>query len=85
MELEDQETLHVTLEFTIFVTPSLAKDGKISAIVPLVSHADHTEHDVDVIVTEQGYADIRGLAPRKVQKRLSKLHIQVSTTVTCVL
>src|SRR5690625_545410 len=48
---------------TCFVTPSLAKGGDISSIVPFVSHVDHTEHDVDVIVTEQGYADIRGLAP----------------------
>lgn len=24
---------------------------------------DHTEHDVDVIITEYGYADLRGLAP----------------------
>src|SRR5690625_1428402 len=47
----------------IFVTKSLAKGGDISSIVPFVSHVDHTEHDVDVIVTEQGYADIRGLAP----------------------
>lgn len=47
----------------IFVTKSIAKDGKISSIVPFVSHVDHTEHDVDVIVTEQGYADLRGLAP----------------------
>ena len=38
----------------IFVTKSYAKGGKISSIVPLVSHVDHTEHDVDVIVTEQG-------------------------------
>ncbi|NRG44717.1 acetyl-CoA hydrolase/transferase family protein [Bacillus sp. CRN 9] len=49
----------------IFVTKSIAKDGKISSIVPFVSHVDHTEHDVDVIVTEQGYADLRGLAPRE--------------------
>jgi succinyl-CoA:acetate CoA-transferase len=49
----------------IFVTKSVAKDGKISSIVPFVSHVDHTEHDVDVIVTEQGYADLRGLAPRE--------------------
>ncbi len=48
---------------TIFVTSSLAKGGDISTIVPFVSHVDHTEHDVDVIVTEQGFADIRGLAP----------------------
>jgi len=49
----------------IFVTKSIAKDGKISSIVPFVSHVDHTEHDVDVIVTEQGLADLRGLAPRE--------------------
>ena len=34
-------------------------------MVPFVPHVDHTEHDVDVIVTEQGYADLRGLAPRE--------------------
>ena len=31
----------------------------------MVSHVDHTEHDVDVIVTEQGLADLRGLSPRR--------------------
>jgi len=50
-------------KLAIFVTKSIAKDGDISSIVPFVSHVDHTEHDVDVIVTEQGYADLRGLAP----------------------
>ncbi|WP_374058335.1 acetyl-CoA hydrolase/transferase family protein [Bacillus aquiflavi] len=49
----------------IFVTKSVAKHGAISSIVPFVSHVDHTEHDVDVIVTEQGYADLRGLAPKE--------------------
>lgn len=49
----------------IFVTKSVAKGGDISSIVPFASHVDHTEHDVDVIVTEQGYADLRGLAPRE--------------------
>ncbi|MDR1387473.1 MAG: acetyl-CoA hydrolase/transferase family protein [Propionibacteriaceae bacterium] len=48
-----------------FVTPSVAKGGDISCIVPMVSHHDHTEHDVMVIITEQGLADLRGLAPRK--------------------
>jgi len=47
-----------------FLSPSVAKDGAISAIVPMVSHVDHTEHDVSIIVTEQGLADLRGLAPR---------------------
>ncbi|TWT27359.1 acetyl-CoA hydrolase/transferase family protein [Planomicrobium sp. CPCC 101110] len=49
----------------VFVTKSIAKDGRISSIVPFVSHVDHTEHDVDIVVTEQGYADLRGLAPRE--------------------
>ncbi|MGH2316532.1 acetyl-CoA hydrolase/transferase family protein [Planococcus sp. SE5232] len=49
----------------IFVTKSIAKNGNISSVVPFVSHVDHTEHDVDVVVTEQGYADLRGLAPRE--------------------
>ncbi|MZP28387.1 succinate CoA transferase [Heliobacterium undosum] len=50
---------------TFFCTKSTAKDDKISSIVPMVSHCDHTEHDVDVIVTEQGLADLRGLSPRE--------------------
>ncbi len=50
---------------SFFVTPSTAKDGAISAIVPMVSHVDHTEHDVQIIVTEQGLADLRGLSPRQ--------------------
>ncbi|HNP57564.1 MAG TPA: acetyl-CoA hydrolase/transferase family protein [Gordonia sp. (in: high G+C Gram-positive bacteria)] len=50
---------------SIFLSPSTAKGGKISAIVPMSSHVDHTEHDVQVIVTEQGLADLRGLSPRK--------------------
>jgi succinyl-CoA:acetate CoA-transferase len=50
---------------SIFATKSLAKGGKISSIVPMVSHVDHTEHDVDIIVTEIGLADLRGLAPRE--------------------
>ncbi|WP_370514499.1 acetyl-CoA hydrolase/transferase family protein [Alteribacillus sp. YIM 98480] len=49
----------------IFVTKSIAKNGDISSIVPFVSHVDHTEHDVDVLVTEHGYADLRGLAPKE--------------------
>ncbi|MTI68294.1 MAG: acetyl-CoA hydrolase/transferase family protein [Firmicutes bacterium] len=49
---------------SIFTTVSIAKNGDISSIVPMVSHHDHTEHDVNVIVTEQGVADLRGLCPR---------------------
>jgi len=50
---------------SIFVTKSIAKDGAISSVVPMVGHVDHTEHDVDILVTEQGLADLRGLAPRE--------------------
>ncbi len=50
---------------SIFSTESIAKDGAISSIVPMISHVDHTEHDVMVIVTEQGYADLRGLSPKE--------------------
>ncbi len=50
---------------SIFMAPSVAKGGAISAFVPMVSHVDHTEHDTQIIVSEQGLADIRGLAPRK--------------------
>lgn len=50
---------------SIFVTESVTKGGKISRIVPMATHVDHSEHDVDVIVTEQGLADLRGLCPRR--------------------
>lgn len=50
---------------SIFATSSVAKGGAISCIVPFCSHIDHTEHDVQVIVTEQGVADLRWKAPRE--------------------
>lgn len=50
---------------SIFVSKSVAKDGAISSVVPMATHVDHTEHDVDVLVTEWGLADLRGLAPRE--------------------
>ncbi|CAH2795305.1 MAG: Acetyl-CoA hydrolase [uncultured Paraburkholderia sp.] len=49
----------------IFATKSTAKGGSISSVVPMVPHCDHNEHDVDVVVTEHGLADLRGLAPRE--------------------
>ena len=51
--------------YTIFLCPSIAAGGKISKVVPFCSHIDHTEHDVDIIVTEHGVADLRNLAPRE--------------------
>ena len=50
---------------SIFTTPSTAKDEKISCIVPMCSHVDQTEHDVDVLITEYGVADLRGLSPKE--------------------
>jgi succinyl-CoA:acetate CoA-transferase len=52
-------------QLSIFVSKSVAKDGAISSVVPMVTHVDHAEHDVDVLVTEWGLADLRGLAPRE--------------------
>ena len=48
---------------SIFTTPSIAKGGKLSTIVPMCTHIDSTEHSVQVIATEQGLADLRGLGP----------------------
>ena len=48
---------------SIFTCPSVAKGGSISSIVPFCSHLDHTEHDVNVVITEQGVADLRGKSP----------------------
>ena len=48
---------------SILTCPSVAKGGKISAVVPMVSHVDHNEHSVQVLATEHGLADLRGLGP----------------------
>jgi acetyl-CoA hydrolase len=50
---------------SMFSCPSTAKGGRISAIVPLAAHIDHSEHSVQVVVTEQGIADLRGHDPQE--------------------
>ncbi|CAI8699974.1 succinate CoA transferase [Chryseobacterium sp. IT-36CA2] len=50
---------------SIFVTQAASKGNNISHVLPMVSHTDHTEHDVDILVTDVGLADLRGLAPRE--------------------
>jgi acetyl-CoA hydrolase len=45
------------------VRPSKTDEFGISGVVPKVPHVDHTEHDIDVLVTDQGLADLRGLCP----------------------
>ena len=57
-------------QLSVFVTKAVAKGGDLSSVVPFVSHVDHTEHDVDVLVTEHGLADLRGLAPRERAERV---------------
>ncbi len=48
---------------SIFTTPSVAKNGAISAFVPMVSHLDHSEHSVKIIISEYGVADLRAKSP----------------------
>ena len=48
---------------SIYSCPSTAKGGMISSIVPMVSHHDHSEHSVNILITEQGIADLRGKSP----------------------
>lgn len=55
---------------SIFTCPSTQKGGMISSIVPMVTHADHTEHDVNVVVTEHGVADLRGQGPDDRARRI---------------
>ena len=55
---------------SVILFPSITKGGNISSIVPMASHVDIPEHGVDVIITEQGAADLRGLTPRERAKRI---------------
>ncbi len=52
-------------EISIALIPSTAKSGAISNIVPMVSHQDIGEHDVDIVITEHGIVDLRGLDDRE--------------------
>jgi acetyl-CoA hydrolase len=55
---------------SFFMCPSVAKGGRISTIVPMCTHVDHNEHSVQIIVTEYGLADLRGLAPVKRARKI---------------
>ena len=55
---------------SIFSCPSVSKGGLISNIVPMVAHADHSEHSVDIVVTDRGIADLRGLDPVQRAERI---------------
>ena len=55
----------VNAHTTIFLTRSSSPNGKLSRVLPMVPHVDHNEHNVDIIITENGIADLRGKAPRE--------------------
>lgn len=50
---------------SILMAPSIAKGGKISTVVPMCPHIDNNEHSVQIVATDQGLADIRGLGPQQ--------------------
>ncbi|ELY40958.1 acetyl-CoA hydrolase/transferase C-terminal domain-containing protein [Natronorubrum sulfidifaciens] len=49
---------------TITTLPS-RHGTETSCLVPMCPHVDHTEHDISVVITEQGIADLRGRSPRE--------------------
>jgi len=63
---------YISMLHTPSVRPSKTDELGISCVVPKCSHIDHTEHDVDVIVTEQGLADLRGLSPKERAREVIK-------------
>jgi acetyl-CoA hydrolase len=61
---------YLSIMHTPSTRPSKTDPNGISCVVPMVTHVDHTEHDLDVLVTEQGLADLRGLAPKQRAQRI---------------
>jgi acetyl-CoA hydrolase len=58
---------------SVFMAESTAKNGAISTVVPMVTHVDHSEHSVQVVVTEQGLADLRDTTPaERAEKIISR-------------
>jgi len=55
---------------SILALPSMTRHGDVSCVVPMVPHVSLTEHSVDIVVTEQGIADLRGLCPVEKAQRL---------------
>lgn len=54
----------------IIMCPSILKGGRISCIVPMTPHVDNNEHSVQIVVTDQGLADLRGLGPMQRAKAI---------------
>jgi len=55
---------------SIIMCPSTILGGRISCVVPMSPHIDSNEHSVQIVVTEQGLADLRGLGPMQRAKRI---------------
>jgi propionyl-CoA:succinyl-CoA transferase len=55
---------------SILMCPSVSKGGKISSVIPMCPHIDNGEHSVEIIVTDQGLADLRGLGPMQRAKTI---------------
>ena len=61
---------YLSIMHTPSTRPSKTDPTGVSCVLPMATHVDHTEHDLDVLVTEQGLADLRGLAPRQRAQRI---------------
>ena len=61
---------YLSIMHTPSVRPSKTDETGISCVVPHCSHIDHTEHDLDCVVTEQGLADVRGMAPKERARKI---------------
>ncbi|KIX02605.1 acetyl-CoA hydrolase [Rhinocladiella mackenziei CBS 650.93] len=63
-------------KYSIMHTPSTRHSKTdptgISCIVPMCTHVDQTEHDLDVVVTEIGLADVRGMSPKERAREIIK-------------
>lgn len=60
-----ERNAYLSIMHTYSTRPTKSDPQGITCVVPKVSHVDHTEHDIDILVTEQGLADLRGLSPSK--------------------
>jgi acetyl-CoA hydrolase len=67
---EFSRNAYLSIMHTPSTRPTKQDPTGISCVLPMVTHVDHTEHDLDVLVTEQGLADLRGLAPRQRAQRI---------------
>jgi acetyl-CoA hydrolase len=61
---------YLSIMHTHSTRPTKTDPHGVSCVLPMVTHVDHTEHDMDILVTEQGLADLRGLAPRQRAQRI---------------